>query len=431
MKNVVAVTADSLRADHCGWQSTLSLTPNLDRIASESVKFTTAIAPGPRTLSSVPVTHTGVPFASTDHDTSKYSERIARIQSHIERFETISERLRQEGYQTVAFTANPWTSTDNSFDTGFDSFREVGRDGGRIRGLFDNTPLRTPARLFDKWLHKDSYFSQWRTFYDDIIETVQTTDAPYFVWVFLLDTHNPYLIPSSDREELTTWEMYSTMLRANNAFDQSDSKTKYRSSLSDELVDRMGAAYRDSVRSVDQFAGTLYDDIEDDTLFLFHSDHGEAFGEHGTFGHEPRLYEENIHVPLFVSGNAETATIDEPVSTASIPDILASYATESAADPYDWTTDYAVARNESDSAIALRGERWKYIDHDGEEELYDLTEDPGETHNLVSERLEVVSRLRDRRQSFVESLPAPPSTTDSVESDDMRQHLQSLGYLQK
>jgi arylsulfatase A-like enzyme len=70
---IVLVTADSVRADHCGWLSGEGeqsgptagppITPTLTELADESVTYTSAIAPGPRTLSSVPVSHTGVPFA--------------------------------------------------------------------------------------------------------------------------------------------------------------------------------------------------------------------------------------------------------------------------------------------------------------------------------------------------------------------------------
>jgi hypothetical protein len=43
----------------------------------------------------------------------------------------------------------------------------------------------------------------------------------------------------------------------------------------------------------------------------------------------------------------------------------------------------------------IRGEGWKYVLYaDGEEYLYDLTKDPGETRNLARER-SVQARKRD------------------------------------
>lgn len=430
MRDTILVTVDSLRADHCGWQSEADLTPNLSSVATDSLTFTTAVAPGPRTLSSVPVSHTGVPFAVTDHDAYEYKERVARIKAHIEQFDTLSERFSDLGYTTMAFTANPWTSRENGFDAGFDRFREVGKDGGRISGAFEDTFLELPAMIFDQWLHKDAWFSQWRTFYDEVNTAIRETDGPVFAWIFLLDVHNPYLVPRADRADSTTFGLYSGLLRANDAFNQTGGKTMYRNSMSPDLISKMRDAYRDSVRSVDGFAGKLFDDADDDTVIVFHSDHGEAFGEHGTFGHEPVLYEENVHVPFFVANGGVSDTVEGPVSTARVPDITLSAAMEELEDPNEYTEDWVVARNEGDTKLAVRGRRWKYIHGEEEEELYDLDEDPDETEDLSSERDDELAEFRSRRDEYLEGLPDPPSS-EGVESDEMRSHLESLGYLQE
>lgn len=61
--DIVLVTADSLRADQCGWhEGRAELTPYLSQLATTSLTYTSAIAPGPRTFSSVPVTLTGEPL---------------------------------------------------------------------------------------------------------------------------------------------------------------------------------------------------------------------------------------------------------------------------------------------------------------------------------------------------------------------------------
>lgn len=431
MDDVVVVTIDSLRADHCGWQSDTDLTPNLDELATESVTFTSAVSPGPRTLSSVPVTHTGVPFAVANHDTSKYGERVARIRNHIQEFETISERLQAEGYTTLAFTANPWTSADNGFDKGFDRFHEVGRTGGSIQRMFEGTPLVTPAKWFDRWIHNDTWFCTWRTFYDEIVDAIEQVDGPVFTWVFLLDSHNPYIVPRADRTESSAYGMYTSTLRANDALDGTDGRTHYKYSLADKTRERLGRAYRDSVRSVDTFIGRLRSDIDGDAALLVHSDHGEAFGEHGGYGHQPVLYEENIHVPLLLHDGHTEQTVTETVSTVLIPDMVVSLVDDEEIDPTEWMTDYAFSRTESDSAMSVRGDRWKYIWTTDGTELYDLLDDPGETTDVSDDNPDVVSDLGEQRERYIEALPDPPSSPGSVENEAMRDHLQSLGYLQR
>jgi hypothetical protein len=97
----------------------------------------------------------------------------------------------------------------------------------------------------------------------------------------------------------------------------------------------------------------------------------------------------------------------------------------------EWTTEYAVSRTESDSAMTIRGDCWKYIRGTDGVELYDLSRDPGETTDRSEEEPDVISEFERRREEYLNSLPAPPSATGSIESEGMRDHLQSLGYLQE
>lgn len=60
MKNVHLITADSVRADAVGFpHAHVETTPYLSDLARESLVFSDAIAPGPRTPSSIPVLLTG------------------------------------------------------------------------------------------------------------------------------------------------------------------------------------------------------------------------------------------------------------------------------------------------------------------------------------------------------------------------------------
>jgi arylsulfatase A-like enzyme len=50
----------------------------------------------------------------------------------------------------------------------------------------------------------------------------------------------------------------------------------------------------------DFFEGMLAEGLFDDTVLIVSSDHGEGFGEHRAIVHGRRLYDELVHVPLFV-----------------------------------------------------------------------------------------------------------------------------------
>jgi arylsulfatase len=428
--DVVLVTADSVRADHCGWQpgAEVDATPTLTGLAEESVTFTRAVAPGPRTLSSVPVSHTGAHFSRGEYGTDTYEQRAARIRDHLARFESLPESLREQGYTTMAFTANPWTSTDTGFDAGFDRFEEVGRTGGDLWSLFEGTPVDKPARLFDRWLNDDTWFCRWRTFYDDVVDAIQAADGPVFAWVFLLDPHNPYLVPRADRQETTAREMYPAVVRANRLLGRTDGRSALEGSVGERTLRRLSRAYRDCIRSVDMFVDRLRSDLDRETALIFHSDHGEAFGEHGTYGHTPTLYEENIHVPCLLHGVGRTETVREPLSTAELPAMIRA-CVRGDLEPADHTTDYAAARTEDDSAVALRGRRWKYVRTDDGERLYDLESDPGETTDESDEHSGVLSELRAEHEAYVQSLPRASGEGSTGGDERVEDHLRSLGYL--
>ena len=66
-RNVVLITYDSLRADHCGhWGYERDTTPSIDALADEGVVYENAVAPASRTNPSMAGTLTGEPMVVRD-----------------------------------------------------------------------------------------------------------------------------------------------------------------------------------------------------------------------------------------------------------------------------------------------------------------------------------------------------------------------------
>jgi arylsulfatase A-like enzyme len=155
-------------------------------------------------------------------------------------------------------------------------------------------------------------------------------------------------------------------------------------------------SYRDAIRSTDAFLDTLQTDLaDDDPVFVVHADHGEAFGEHGTYGHEESLYEESLHVPLVVANAANSKTVQAPVSLRTLPRLIEQVATDEPVNREPITQDHVVATTEGvqSRGRALRGRRWKYIADGERRELYDLRSDPNETTDRADDRSELVDEL--------------------------------------
>lgn len=413
--NIVLVTIDSLRADHCGFlDEQATITPYLDELANEGLVFENAIAPGPRTPSSVPPTVTGEFYDYDDVSVDDVSERRQRITRHLDRYTSLAERLREKGYATAAVTANPWTAPDTNFDSGFDAFHETGGTDASGLDALDGFPmLRTIDQVLRRtgneerfgWHRRREWFSHWTGFYETIREGITELEEPFFAWVFLLDSHQPYVTPKSFREEITAPEMYYSIYRFWN---------KRHDEMPNHVETRLRRAYRDAVRSADAFVERLDRDLDgSDPILIVHSDHGEALGDHGVYGHEYQLYEENVRVPLLVSGGYDAGRVENPISLMELPDIVTGL-TESEPHPPSGSS-HVISKVESRSVAKGRAEQldyiphhaavrtngWKYIRTASGEELYDLSEDPHERENVRSENeavRETLERVLERHE---------------------------------
>ena len=401
-QNIVMVTADSLRADHCGFiNSDSELTPTIDRLAAEGVSYTEAIAPGPRTPSSVPVLFTGE-FMTDDPEWSMadWQGRQSRIGRHMERFTHLSERLQRRGYETATFTTNPWTTRESNFHYGFDDFNEVSADSPDVEStdLSDSTLFKFADGSLKSlpgdpggWSSKKEWFSQWPGYFDLIEDRIETLSEPFFLWVFVLDSHQPYITPRQYREESAAWEMYYSILRY--WYGESSGE-----SLPDGAAELIAQAYRDAVRSVDGFVETLLNAVEGyDPTTVFFADHGEALGEHGNFGHEQTLYEENLRVPLFVHNAGATEEVTNQLPLRSLPELLVDLTRTGSESfgPRSHTRQFVVSQTEANRTRSVRASRWKFVRDAETDRLFDLKGDPAETTNVAESYPEVAASLAD------------------------------------
>lgn len=423
MRNVVLVTVDSLRADALSGSNGEQLAPNIARIGREGIAFESAIAPGPRTPSSVPAFLTGEFYRM---EKPEMKARRKAIQSHLVATETLPERFSEMGYETLGFSLNPWTAADTGFKAIFDDFHELNPDSDSD---IEFSPALPSVKFVDEvlnrigrddflnWKNRREWFSHWSSFKDDIFDRISAASKPYFVWIFLMDTHQPTIVPRSHRKE-------SGLLRTLYA---ADYFTKNRGeSLPDRIDEWIQRSYRDSVRSADDFVGQLSESIGEEDVIAVHSDHGEAWNEHGVNGHEYHLYEENIRVPLVVGHPTFSDNVAENFSLLDLPALLTELSVASEFRPKKWACDFVPTLVEGEEVArlrssfgdynphyrSLRGERFKLIETRDGDLLFDLDDDPHEKQNVISEYPEIGdafqllldcrSRKREEKRRIVE-----------------------------
>lgn len=369
--NIVLLTIDSLRADHCGFMGEgPGHTPAMDRLADDGLVFTNAIAPGPATFDSVPVTFSGDFYPRASSGTSLL-DKGADIGDQMQARDTIPKRLSRRGYETAAFTTNPWTSRQFDFDDGFDHFEDfmdADHSKGRVDRLLerlgiedDGSPALNALEQLSNWQRRTNMFQSWDTFYDDVVAWTEQAEEPYFLWIFLVDAHMPFL-PVDGFQSQSWLSTYAANLWL---YLESD---RLESVFRDPLL----TAYRDTVEYADACLNQLTQDLaDDDPIYVVHGDHGEEFGEHGLYGHGANLSEELIHTPLLV-GNGPTGRVEQPFSLADTPRLLERLADDE--DVADLARPVVQTRNQ-DPKMAVRGTDWKYVASEDEERLYRLTDD--------------------------------------------------------
>jgi arylsulfatase len=177
--NIVLVTIDSLRADHCGHiNPKKSLTPTIDQLAEDGFTYTNAISPSIATPESMPAIFTGKNMIGNDFGEDLNSKR-QEIRKHLSKYATLPEGLHDIGYETAGFTPNPYVSSNFGFDQGFDYFEDfLGSSRHKLYeslfdGLLADSPLGFPVRTAFNWLKREGPFKPWEDYIHKITSWVK------------------------------------------------------------------------------------------------------------------------------------------------------------------------------------------------------------------------------------------------------------------
>lgn len=396
MRNIVLITFDSLRADHTGyWGYERDTTPNLDEMAENGIVYRRGIAPASRTNPSMAGIFTGEPMV--------FREQVSNptiSESHLSRHGTIVEELSSMGYQTGAFNPNAYASRYYGFDRGFDFYEDFLFSTDNYQTLFDKhlseSGIYDTLRNLRNLVRREEVFRTWETYVDEAIKWAANQDGPFFLWMFSLDTHFPYLTPRNYRKWSNLFDQYYYNWQCNRLIAQYDVK------LSDKTKQKMMDIYDDSIRYADLLLRELRERLaEFDPIFVVHGDHGEAFAEHGMYGHfYPTLREENVHTPLIVfEEDGRALKVDHPVSLCDIPEIIAN-CTECGTQGYDPTgrfpviaSDYDGRRDRNLIGAWLNQHKAIFEETGSERTIESFTVADGEGRNAVNEQESETLRL--------------------------------------
>jgi arylsulfatase A-like enzyme/Tfp pilus assembly protein PilF len=393
--NLVLVTLDTVRADHLGcYGDRAAVTPWLDRLAAEGIRFAQASSPVPLTLPSHTSMLTGL--LPPHHGVRNNGAGGLR-----EGTATLATLLAGRGYRTGAFVGAFVLDRRFGLARGFAVYDDdIPRDPRAGVSLEAERPGREVVDRALAWLARED-------------------PRPFFLWVHLYDAHAPYRPPPQ-------W-----------------------------AARHPGRPYDGEISEVDEQVGRILEQLGrrglgDRTVVAVAGDHGEGLGEHGELTHGLLLYEPTLHVPLLLRapGRLRPRVVATPVSLVDLAPTLAGLLGQAFArgsrDGRDLApallrggeppatelyaeTQYPAIFGWSPLA-ALRRRGLKYIAAP-RPELYDLRRDPREAANLMagSPAADAARGFAARLAEIEAGAVAPPRR--SAPDAETRARLASLGYV--
>lgn len=427
--NIIVIFTDNQQASTLGCYGNDEIhTPNLDRLATQGVKFDNAFCPNAfcspcraSLLTGLLPSQHGVHSWIDDRNMPEWPVGWHALDG----MRTLPTLLKEDGYVT-ALVGKYHLGEPTSAAEGFDHW--VTLEDGHVRSfyrnkIFDNGEVYTqPGHSVDFFTNKAQ----------DFIEAQNEAEQPFFLFL-------PYPAPyghwpaTKETDENRHTERYancpidSVPRQAINkkAVDgflmvQSESTADLDFSMLMRAPNDLATLrnYYSQVSMVDDGVGEIMKTldelgIEDDTLLIFTTDHGLSVGQHGFWGHGGSSFPSNLHraahsIPLIIRQNGLTAKGDTSALMVSNMDLYstilehAGIAKPNIAEPIPSRSLMPILRGESltrwgDDAVfseqeetrVIRTQKWAFFKrYDGPnnrgiaDELFDIENDPYETNNL-------------------------------------------------
>jgi choline-sulfatase len=392
--NLVLITLDSTRADRMGFLGAKpAITPNLDHLAGESIVFEHAYAQAPGTV----VSHATILSGAYPQSTGM-SEIGGTLPSSLL---YLPDLLTSHGYRTAAFVGSidldPQNGLAQGFDRGFQTYDAGFRPaipGDARQPATERRGSEVVARAI-AWLDRNA---------------PGQGQGEFFLWVHIND------------------------------------------------ASAAGTSYNSGITAADTAVGKLIGALQqrkiyENTAVVVVADHGESLGAHGESTHGIFLYDETIHVPLLIKlpeaqAAAKAATIRVaakvrlvdiaptlleiaaiPVPSQLFGQSLLRIAKGSGGDQPVYSRSDLPQRGFGWSALeSWRASKYLYI-RAPKPELYDLTADPGATHNLAQSSKATLDTMAAQLDSFDRRFSGEGGKSSAELSSSEMQKLASLGYV--
>jgi len=418
--NIIFIISDSLRYDHLGcYGNDWIETPNIDRLAQESVVFENAYPEG---LPTLPV--------RTALFTGNYTLTNRFWQALTPQDVSMAEILDEHGYVSAMVTDLYHMFKPNmNYHRGFhewhwirgqemDAYKSRPHHADLSRYIKPEMKGDYQIRIIDQYLRnvadrkgEEDYFAarvtreaaRW-------LEENQGVHEKFFLYVDCFDPHEPWDPPPEFAAKYTDPNYKGPWII--------QPKGGPCNWMTEEELRHTRGLYAGELSFVDKWIGHLLDRIKslglmEESVIIFMSDHGHPHGEHGKMlKMDDLLYSELIRIPLMIRFPNKAHAGKRIKGIVQVVDILptlldiigrpgdAEFMQGKSLMPLisgerQKIRDYAVIGFFNVEDRCIRNERWSYVRRPkGRKcELYDLVADPKETENLIDSRKDVAAEM--------------------------------------
>jgi arylsulfatase A-like enzyme/HEAT repeat protein len=352
--HVLLITVDALRADHLGlYGYGRPTSPELDAIAREAVVFERAYAQAP---------HSSYSLCSLM--TSEYLHETIALGLPLPEA-TLGRALHERGYHTAGIYTRGIFHTDGDRVRAYDD-RGFDLDVRNHRSM--EADARTEVAL------------------EEIDSVVAHGEPPSFLWAHYFDVHEPYRATTFGERDIDRYD--SEILRVDGAVARLIHEARAR--------------------------------LSRDVIVVLTADHGEEFRDHGGLYHGSSVYDEQIRVPLLLLvPDIAPRRVTTPVEVVDIaptlllltggdvPSSMRGDDLRGLATGIGEAPRFAFSAVQSKRAIV----EWPYkLIYDSSYrlvELFDLSSDPRERHNLAARSPERVDALKSHLEAWIDGLSQP------------------------
>ncbi|WP_175639655.1 sulfatase [Metabacillus schmidteae] len=404
--NVILFGIDSLRRDRMSSYGYHRLTtPHIDKVAQTGVLFENHFSPSIPTTPGYASMLTGMDCFGTDVVALRHKGPLG------EHVQTLPEVLSENGYNTtcIGFTGNP---SSRGFQKYIDYEAWQPDETGRCPKAQNLNEVAIPE-----------------------LKRLANEDKPFFLFLRHMDPHSPYLPPNpyermfydgdecdpanDSLKEMKEFKPFSDFITS--WIPEGCTDSEYIDAQYDGAVAYMDACIQTILTSVETLG------LEEETLIIITSDHGETLNEHDCWYDHHSLYEHNLVVPLILKYPGKLPEGKRITDSSLIKDIMPTIVDLLGIETnisFDGRNLMSLVRGEDDefkqeSEFYLtectwmrkhgwRTPEWKLIialepdfHFKPEVELYHLIKDPKELQNVAEDEPEVVNFLIGRMNDYI------------------------------